>query len=452
MLTNHTGSWLKMMAVVAAAGAAASGQTFGIDDNPRAPLNGYLGFGFGAEDPYGMMLPPVVLGKIGPSPSILHPFAGPFIQGMPLKPMAPGGPPVMDCLPPDGVYVDAFSADHEIMTPIWVQLPRLEFSVDRWTDGFPGMPLNVEWVSNQQPGDVYMSIPRPHPGLFVGTLGGGPFAGILPTAGMAGPHALWLDESFFGLTAGLGAGFTIPPGVPAPPIIPGSHDNLEAYNEFPFRSLDRTGDMITDVDYFFSLSPDEAAMVGMSPADILDVAAGFPGTAPVAYAPAPSMGLDLYGGPFSDDIDALIMWDNNIPLGPNWGGPGGEPAIDYALFSLSNGSVSLNFIQAQFGLPVDGATIFFTDFTGSFAIYSWGCDLGINDILTGDAFANIDALEIFDCYADYNQDLMINTLDVLAYLNDWVPKSPRADCNHDGIVDTRDVTCFLNFWNARCPF
>lgn len=440
-----------VMAVIACTGSIANSQTFSLDDNPTMPLTGYQGFGFGSEDPYGLGLPPVVAGRCGPSPSLLHPVTGPFIDGMPLKAQLPGGPPILDAVPPDGVYLDAFSADHSLMSPQWVMFPRLEFSVDRWTDGLPGMPLNLEWINSQQPGDIYMAIPRPHPGQFVGTLIGAPFAGILPTAMMPGPHAMWYDESYFGLTAGLGAGNTLPPGVPAPPIVIGSHDNIDAYNEWPFRALDRNGDLMNDVNYFFSIAPDEALLAGVSPADIFDVAAGAGGTAPIPYAPAFSMGLDTFGGPFSDDIDALIIWDNGVPLGPMWGGPGGEPALDYALFSLANGSQTLFVLQGM-GLPADGSTVFFTDFTGAFAVYCWGMDLGIRNIVAGDPFANIDALEVFDCYADYNQDLRINTLDVLGYLNDWVAKTPRADCNHDGVVNTQDVLCFLNWWNGGCPF
>ena len=440
-----------VMAVIALCGTTASSQTFSIDDNPMQPLTGYQGFGFGAEDPFGLNLPPVVMGRCGPSPTLLHPVTGPFLDGIPMRPLVPGGPPIADCGPPDGVYLDALSADHSLMSPKWVMFPRLEFSVDRWTDGLPGLPLNTEWIFNQQPGDIYMAIPRPHPGLFVGSLVGRPFAGFLPTAFMPGPHAMWYDESHFGLTAGLGAGVTIPPGVPAPPVVVGSHDNIDAYNEWPFQVLDRNGDMFSDVNFFFSIAPDEAVLAGVSAADLFDVAANNPGTVPIPYAPSFSMGLDTFGGPGSDDVDALIVWDNGIPLGPAWGGPGGEPALDYALFSLSNGSRSLFVLQGM-GVPADGATVFFTDFTGAFAVYSWGMDLGVRDLQTGDPFANIDAIELFDCYADYNQDLQINTLDVLGYLNDWVPKASRADCNHDGVVNTLDVLCFLNFWNAGCPF
>ena len=440
-----------MLAVLAFAGTTTTAQTFSVDDNPTMPLTGYPGFGFGAEDPYGMGLPPVAAGRCGPSPTLLHPATGPFIDGEPLWVPMPGGPPIADCMPPNGIYTDAFSADHQTMDPTWVMLPRLVFSVDRWTDGFAGFPLNIEYINNQQAGDVYMTVPKPHPGNFVGTLGAGPFAGFLPTAFMPGPHALWYDESYFGLTPGLGAGFTLPPAVPAPPVVIGSHDNLDSFNTWPANKLDVNGDMANDFDVFFSIAPDEAVLAGMSAADIFDVAAGAGGSPLIPYAPSFTMGLDMFAGYGSDDIDALVVWDNGAPLGPAWGGPGGEPAIDYALFSLSNGSQSLFILQGM-GVPCDGSTVFFTDFTGAFAVYSWGADMSIIDLPMGDPFANIDALEVFDCYADYNQDIQINTLDVLRYLNDWAASNPRADCNQDGAVNTVDVLCFLNLWNAGCPY
>ncbi len=58
-----------VMAVSFFCGTTATSQTFSIDDNPRTPLIGCQGFGFGSEDPYGMNLPPVVMGKCGPAPT-----------------------------------------------------------------------------------------------------------------------------------------------------------------------------------------------------------------------------------------------------------------------------------------------------------------------------------------------------------------------------------------------
>lgn len=54
------------------------------------------------------------------------------------------------------------------------------------------------------------------------------------------------------------------------------------------------------------------------------------------------------------------------------------------------------------------------------------------------------------CLGDYNADGSVNTLDVLAYLNDWAAGDPRADLNGDGLVNTQDVLAFLNEWASGC--
>ena len=54
------------------------------------------------------------------------------------------------------------------------------------------------------------------------------------------------------------------------------------------------------------------------------------------------------------------------------------------------------------------------------------------------------------CEGDWNGDGLANTLDVLAFLNDWVAGDAGADVNGDGEVNTLDVLAFLNNWNAGC--
>ncbi len=54
------------------------------------------------------------------------------------------------------------------------------------------------------------------------------------------------------------------------------------------------------------------------------------------------------------------------------------------------------------------------------------------------------------CYADFNDDGSVNTLDVTAFLNAWVAGDSSADANGDGSVNTQDVIVFLNLWNAGC--
>jgi hypothetical protein len=54
------------------------------------------------------------------------------------------------------------------------------------------------------------------------------------------------------------------------------------------------------------------------------------------------------------------------------------------------------------------------------------------------------------CGGDWNDDGVVNTLDVLAFLNDWAGAEYWADLNVDGQVNTLDVLAFLNDWVAGC--
>jgi 6-phosphogluconolactonase (cycloisomerase 2 family) len=54
------------------------------------------------------------------------------------------------------------------------------------------------------------------------------------------------------------------------------------------------------------------------------------------------------------------------------------------------------------------------------------------------------------CPADFNGDGVVDTQDVLAFLNAWAAGDDSADFNGDGAVDTLDVLAFLNAWNAGC--
>jgi hypothetical protein len=54
------------------------------------------------------------------------------------------------------------------------------------------------------------------------------------------------------------------------------------------------------------------------------------------------------------------------------------------------------------------------------------------------------------CRVDLNGDGVVNTQDVLAFLNLWSAGDSQADWNDDGVVDTRDVLAFLNAYSAGC--
>ena len=55
-----------------------------------------------------------------------------------------------------------------------------------------------------------------------------------------------------------------------------------------------------------------------------------------------------------------------------------------------------------------------------------------------------------DCAADVNGDGVVNTRDVLRFLNLWVAEDESADWDNNGVVDTLDLLAFLNEWVAGC--
>jgi hypothetical protein len=54
------------------------------------------------------------------------------------------------------------------------------------------------------------------------------------------------------------------------------------------------------------------------------------------------------------------------------------------------------------------------------------------------------------CLADFNRDQVVDTRDVLAFLNAWLAGDSRADFDGNGVNDSRDVLAFLNLWVADC--
>ena len=54
------------------------------------------------------------------------------------------------------------------------------------------------------------------------------------------------------------------------------------------------------------------------------------------------------------------------------------------------------------------------------------------------------------CPADFNGDGVVDTRDVVAFLNAWAAGDASADIDGNGVVDTRDVIAFLNLWTDGC--
>ncbi len=362
--------------------AQAGSPVFGLDDNPTTSihpeLSGYPGIGLGAEDPF-------ALGTYGasglaPSPSLRVVGAGSFPYFVDADILEAGQTvPLNHLTTPNGLWISAFSDN----TQVYTSSVQLDFSVDRISKGMPGTAVNNQFSLNQQPGDIFRTTRSfPSPGNFVGTLQpSSGFTGSLSSVGAGGDNTLVLDESALTLTASGTPGVLTDPSSSAMTIAKGTHDNVDSFEWNAFNTI---GEDKTDTWLYFSVYHAEAQAQDISAADIYDVAPGNDQTSPSSpFAASPSLGLDTL-----DNIDALVLYDLNQLGGPKWNGPGAEAGIDYALFSLSHGSASLN------NLGLSEADIFFTDFSGSFALYAGAADLGLAG---GPGFTpgdNVDALEV----------------------------------------------------------
>lgn len=117
---------------------------------------------------------------------------------------------------------------------------------------------------------------------------------------------------------------------------------------------------------------------------------------------------------------------------------------------------------------LNSATIGDVDGNGTYELavtsyYTGGCDVNLYTLpgsysTTGREWPTYHARYTRDglyapedgCFADFNGDGTVNTIDVLAFLNAWSADDPAADCDGNGSINTIDVLCFLNAWAAGC--
>ena len=93
--------------------------------------------------------------------------------------------------------------------------------------------------------------------------------------------------------------------------------------------------------------------------------------------------------------------------------------------------------QDASGLTKDGTVIAAVEFTeGSGALVK------TNWTEARDAY--------FPCRADLNEDGIINTHDLITFLNMWVDKQWGTDYNTDGQINTNDMIAYINDWVAGC--
>ncbi|MCP5021347.1 MAG: hypothetical protein GY930_06185 [bacterium] len=324
-----------------------------------------------------------------------------------------GAPPGAPC----PVEVDAFSFG--IDDPIGmggIGSGALKWSVDGFATGFSGTVPNV--VSEAPVGDSAADVM-----LNMGSVLFAP----APPAGPLGHRGL-VDGN--GLISG--SGFTYPgfglieptSGTFAPAE---TGDNMDALDILPpgvgvlparYFSLDSGWiDPLTGLPHNIT-----APTHGFSGSDVLFA---FPASLPMLYAPAGALGLDIAGGFDSDDLDALMLWEN----GDGMYMPSHQPfdwivgSSDMLLFSVRRGSAVIGMPDSIFGIPIEAGDILTTPldptlgglspFPGIFVAAEL---LGLNTVRSGMVMPFGDDLNALDHF-----------------------QAPFSDCNGNGVDDMIEI-------------
>lgn len=174
---------------------------------------------------------------------------------------------------------------------------------------------------------------------------------------------------------------------------------------------------------FFSVDPATALAAGRQPGDVLFSAFGGSHT---VFASALTLGLDLVGGPGSDDIDALAVWDNangvfippstvNNPANPYLWGPGFG---DMIFFSVTRDSALIGQPDSHFGLPIQAGDVL--TYPEPFGVSPYP--------------AMVLAAERIGLVTDRGLSLVMDDLNALDLVF-----QPLLDCNANGTEDAVDL-------------
>ncbi|MFK7887835.1 MAG: hypothetical protein AB8G16_13325 [Gammaproteobacteria bacterium] len=427
MKTFRTIIALATVAHCAATMPTAQAQSYLLDDDPQTPLLGFVGFGSGAESPWGFPTAPG-------SPSAPSPIL-PGIVGVVAGDGDIIGPGLTSIGAPGLPYIGSLSDSANPGSGGF--LYHLYFSADRVSVGAAGSALNGQTALNQQPGDIFRggSI-FASPATVIGAMAAlpAPFAGVLPTVNTPiGSNVLILDESRLGLPADA-TNALLSATVPAMALANGTHNNIDG---FDFSTIATAG--IFTAQTYHTAYPDETFPFGIPTADVFDIApgsttfCGFP-----AFAATATMGLG-----FGDVIDAMVVFDNGAQGSVACGGPGAQAGLDGILFSLAPGSPSLRQTGRS---PGD---VFFSDFSGNFGVFADARQLGVRANAGGSPAAsldNVDALE-FGCLGDLDLNGVVNFSDVILASN-CSTTSNCADFNLDGVTNAIDFNILASNFNC----
>ncbi|QDV08661.1 hypothetical protein Poly30_42140 [Planctomycetes bacterium Poly30] len=333
-------------ALILAGSSAAQGRYF-FSVDWQSPL-------VGAADPF-TTIPMTEGDMLRPQTITSRPMLGPLPTpnvtwnhdtNLGLPPICIGHPGGTPCI----VEVDAFStgADRPFPPNLEIEPGQILFSVDEFARGFGGGPLpNVrsEAMAREAAADVFTTIQNMPPGP-VGAFSPGRNIGVIDGDGLPSTSGY----------AYPGVGLREPIMVNASPFETGDNKDAIEYADATFSGLYYSLDA-GFVDPLEGLAHSgSAAANGFVGGDVLRATAI---GVPAVYAPAIALGLDLVGGPDSDDLDALILWDNgNGVYDPSFGlydwVTGGS---DMLLFSVRRGSAIIGQPDSHFGMPIEEGDI-----------------------------------------------------------------------------------------------
>jgi hypothetical protein len=352
-----------------------------------------------------------------------------------------GAPPGAGC--PAEVDALSYGVDWNL-DPVVPYQPggNLWFSVDEWAVGLIGNPFVPSTLTESAVGDAaadvfveFGLIPGPLPPGAMGPLNAGAIDGD------------GTDSANLVTSPGLGL---IEPTGPFPPPTPGDDvDALDVHSPLSqtlvFFSLDSGfPDPLTGLP-----NTGSAAAHGFVGGDVLVTPVPLPGVAPVLWASAMQLGLDLVAGPDTDDLDALVLWEN----GSGVFDPSQQPydwatgATDMLLFSVRRGSAVIGAPDSFFGIPICEGDLLTTPFLGGVspypAIFVAAENLGLatmrgglSDDLDG---ADSSRTPVFDCDLNGIEDAVDIALGF------------AGDANQDGAPDPCQLVTTPYCFGAACP-
>ena len=472
--------------------------TFSIDHQGPTALAPALGGPGAVSD--GDILFPVGVGTPPPAPGVVYP-AG----------FAPGGlglAPTSAFFSHGGVELDALSYgfdplledDGIFVSHLW------EFSVDEYAVGAPvpvalGPSVFTEGASGPLSFGIGPGVGEAAADIFASRRAP-TFSPVLPGPLPPGTNVGIFDGNGGATPFGAPGLNLVEPNPPTTGALPDPGDNVDAWD-------DRTPVGVVPV--YFSL--DSNSVLGAVPPFPIDPLEGFPvstgsaasngfvggdvlvsfatGAVPAVYAGAAALGLDDIAGPDTDDLDALVLFEDGDgvytpPAGPyDWLF---TPGVDMLLYSVRRGSAIIGIPDAITGIPITEGDILMgiidpldgfpmqdgIDGDIDVAIFVPAEDIGLATVRSGTGSAiwgptgavnplygvddwddELDALDVDQIFnfPDHEPDGRVDGLDFLAWQRGFGLVGPGltefdGDFNGDQLVDTLD----LKLWEAIVPF